>query len=546
MDGITAPPVSFETVSDSTDWLCTPLSGLAAVEAGLRCQVCKDFYKTPMLTSCNHTFCSICIRRALANDGKCPLCRASEQEVKLRSNWSMEEVVAAFTKTRPDVLNFAQRPAVTTAEAETPKRKADDVDEDIEPTSQHISKRARSSARLSKTRSMEATAEMARQEAHLLDNEPNIPEPFEPDDGLVGCPICWQRMKAFQVDKHLDTNCPGQPVPQPQPPRATSRGKSTPSAFPGPSASSPKPPPKPERLPALNYSMLKEVALRKKMNELGISSFGPRATLEKRHKEWITIWNANCDALHPRRKAELLHDLDTWERTLGSRAPTGGRGANTGAQIRDKDFDGAAWASQHGDSFRDLIASARKTRGAAKQPSSEGAVTPTGEKDEQTHEGHETIPSLPPRQSSSTTQAPSSAPVTLEMTEVVQPVQPSSHSPFHPTSTMWNTPNHTSDQGPYANHHSANYHSEIRPSIHQPTIHHQSVVHHEPAIRHQPAVLHQPMAHDQPMSQQSTINQPAIIDLTETSLPVQPNGHANNASVDGGIAWSPGGIMKFS
>ncbi|KAI1740193.1 DNA repair protein rad18 [Xylaria scruposa] len=368
----------FDSVADSTDWLATPLSGLSAVEAALRCQICKDFYRTPMLTSCNHTFCSLCIRRALSADGKCPLCRAGEQEMKLRSNWSMEEVVAAFTQTRSAVLDFARKPPPAPPTwTEASKRKTDDMimdDGDEQPSSssssqqQRSSKRLRSSARISKTRSIETTAEMARQEAHVPDPEPT---PVEPDDGLVACPICWRRMKAVQVDRHIDTSCPGEPQPDPTPPlrRNPSKPTSLTSVF-APSSSSTfspnnKPQPSPDRLPALNYSMLKEAQLRRELTDQGLSTTGNRGMLERRHREWVMIWNANCDSQRPRQRAELLRDLDVWERTLGSRAPTGSRAANMGAQIKDKDFDGAAWAAKHDTSFKDLIANARRTRAQA-------------------------------------------------------------------------------------------------------------------------------------------------------------------------------------
>ncbi|KAI1373275.1 DNA repair protein rad18 [Hypoxylon crocopeplum] len=353
----------FDDVADSTDWLPTPLPGLAAVEASLRCQVCKDFYKTPMLTSCNHTFCSICIRRALSNDGKCPLCRTSEQEMKLRSNWSMEEVVVAFTKSRSDVLLFARRSqdAVT----EPAKRKLEEA-EVSDSSSQPSGKRLRST-RLSKSRSMEATSEMARLEVDIPDQDPTD---FEPDDGRVACPICWQRMRPEQVDRHLDTSCPTENQPQQSPSKRTSRSTSIPIAF--PTASPKKQPPRNlERLPAVNYSMLKEPQLRKKMAELGLSAGGGRKMVEKRHKEWTTIWNANCDSLHPRRKTELLHDLDVWERTLGARAPTSSKSLSLGAQIKDKDFDGAAWAAKHNISFKDLIASAQQNKASVHRKASE-------------------------------------------------------------------------------------------------------------------------------------------------------------------------------
>ncbi|KAI1403594.1 DNA repair protein rad18 [Hypoxylon fuscum] len=366
----------FDDVTDSTDWLATPLSGLAAVEAALRCQVCKDFYKTPMLTSCNHTFCSICIRRALSNDGKCPLCRTSEQELKLRSNWSVEEVVTTFTKTRPDVLQFAKRDLDVGVES-TKRKLADTEDtEDTDLAGQHLGKRLRSSTRLSKSRSMEATSEMARLEADVPSQEdPTDFEPFEPDDGLVACPICWQRMKPLLVDRHLDTSCPGEPQSQPRTPlKQASRSISIPNVLSTSSAFSPKkrPTKMPERLPAINYSMLKEPQLRKKMAELGLSATGNRQMLERRHKEWMTIWNANCDALHPRRRAELLHDLDVWERTLGSKAPTSSKALSLGAQIKDKDFDGVAWAAKHDTSFKNLVASARQNRARAQQKAGGG------------------------------------------------------------------------------------------------------------------------------------------------------------------------------
>jgi E3 ubiquitin-protein ligase RAD18 len=117
--------------------------------------------------------------------------------------------------------------------------------------------------------------------------------------------------------------------------------------------------------------MLKDTALRKKMGELGLSASGPRPLLEKRHQEWITLWNANCDSAKPKKRSELMNDLDVWERTMGGLAPTMSRAANMGAQIKQKDFDGAAWATKHDTSFRDLIAKARGSRAQAGQKAAE-------------------------------------------------------------------------------------------------------------------------------------------------------------------------------
>lgn len=96
-------------IPDSTDWLDTPLSLLAPLESSLRCQVCKDFFDNPVITSCSHTFCSLCIRRCLSTEGKCPVCRSSDQETKLRRNWIVQELLEAFQNARPSVLDLARK-----------------------------------------------------------------------------------------------------------------------------------------------------------------------------------------------------------------------------------------------------------------------------------------------------------------------------------------------------------------------------------------------------------------------------------------------------
>ena len=117
-------------VADPSDWLETPLSYLAPVEQALRCQVCKDFFDTPMITSCSHTFCSLCIRRCLTNDGRCPVCRANDQEMKLRSNAIIQELVDVFQTARPIVLQLGQEVKATRngLVQRAKKRKLEDTD----------------------------------------------------------------------------------------------------------------------------------------------------------------------------------------------------------------------------------------------------------------------------------------------------------------------------------------------------------------------------------------------------------------------------------
>lgn len=179
--------MSHSDVADSTDWLSTPLSSLSSLESALRCQVCKDFYETPMITSCSHTFCSLCIRRVLSSDSKCPLCRASEQEIKLRSNWSMEEAVEAFKKARSAVLDLAHNGG---ASNRSPKRKVNEI-EDPETRTAPGTKRLRSSARLSRNQAQAAPSyapEPEEEEVVWVSDEDDdyVPEPGEYVPSYIG------------------------------------------------------------------------------------------------------------------------------------------------------------------------------------------------------------------------------------------------------------------------------------------------------------------------------------------------------------------------
>ncbi|KAI9053029.1 hypothetical protein LZ554_003299 [Drepanopeziza brunnea f. sp. 'monogermtubi'] len=341
-----------DALEDSTDWLDTPLRSLAAVDSALRCQVCKDFYQTPMITSCMHTFCSLCIRRCLSNDGKCPACRTTDQELKLRNNNAMEDLVEAFKKARPDVLEFARKPA-TTERSSSPKRSREVAElgyEDETPK-----KRTRSSRRTA-GKKIHAT---------IINDTDEEDGDYVPDQGFVLCPICQKEVKEASINSHIDRGC----MDEPRRPVSSSNSKKGPAQ--NPFSVSDGPGKRPERLAQINFSMMKETALRKKLVDAGINASGNKPLLERRYTEWVTLWNADCDATKPRGKFALKRDLETWERTQGGRAHASNYTQSSGAQIKDKEFDGKAYSSANKDAFTDLIANARK--GSVKLPTAEGS-----------------------------------------------------------------------------------------------------------------------------------------------------------------------------
>lgn len=374
-----------QELTDPTEWTSLPLQALGHLDALLRCDICKDFYTSAVITTCSHTFCSLCIRRCLAAEGRCPSCRTSEQESRLRKNVTVQELTDTFTTSRTGFLELGRdlkrryeepnsgesnRSHENRRNTRGSKRKRAELAEDEhdvydEDRPARRTRRQRKAAQQNGASSSGQTAD----DAMVVDSddasapysptsaaEPTALVDTEPNDGLVACPICNQRMKEEVVSRHLDTSCPGFHS-APKEPMIT---RSSASTHVNSKSNSSKP--KWDRLPQLSYSLFNEKQLRKKLHELGIPNDGPRHLLQRRHAEWLALWNANCDAKVPRSESALKKDLAAWERTQGGRA----KDESMKAEVMDKDFDGKGWAQKNKEGFDELIRKARENRGKRK------------------------------------------------------------------------------------------------------------------------------------------------------------------------------------
>ncbi|KAJ5650247.1 uncharacterized protein N7484_003970 [Penicillium longicatenatum] len=357
-------------ITDSTDWLGTPLQLLAPLESALRCQVCKDFFDTPMITSCSHSFCSLCIRRCLTADNKCPICREGDQVLKLRRNWAVQELLDTFKTARPAVMEVAQKFKALkeqeenqTLEPQPKKRKANHTEQSGE------SSLVEASPPRLRTRSRGAKA---------VPHEPEVvPEVIEDSqgeeeyipEGMAVCPVCERSMKIEAVSRHID-NC----LAEQEAAETAARQKHT--AFGLLQRQQNSPSKQLDRLPTLNYDLMNPSQLRKKFKELGIPTEGAKDLMKRRHTEWVNLWNANCDSQNPKSRMQLLRELRVWEDTQGggSVMTVPDRNAVTG-----KEFDAAGWSANHNDDFRRLIASARRKTDAQVRstiPGSSGSNQP--------------------------------------------------------------------------------------------------------------------------------------------------------------------------
>ncbi|KAF8463515.1 hypothetical protein BDZ91DRAFT_731782 [Kalaharituber pfeilii] len=385
-------------ITDPTDWADTRLPIIQRLDNALRCQVCKEFLTAPLITECCHTFCSLCIRRCLTSDQKCPSCRAPEMESRLRKNNAVEEIVEAFVTARKAIMGVA-----TEKRGAGPEERDDGKDTALGTAERGSSggTPSRRSLRRSKSNVSYAEPTMDVDEGgHFVNGDEgqapmgsvpaeNVHAGYELDDGLVPCPVCNVRMKEDRVPFHID-KClrdheegkklsphliyiaggtrsgpthPTQPSSSPRRPRSTVPVTSNNPVPIFPSAAR-SIQPIPDRLPKLNYTLLTEKKLREKLVELGIPSNGPKYILQARHTEWVNLFNANRDSRSPKSKKELLNELAVWERTV-LKGGQGGAGTGAGVQVKPTKMPGWSdekWAKENKESFDELIKRARKKR----------------------------------------------------------------------------------------------------------------------------------------------------------------------------------------
>ncbi|BFZ59793.1 E3 ubiquitin-protein ligase rad18 [Saitoella coloradoensis] len=374
-------------ITDPSDWSPTLLPALSSLDSSLRCQICKDFFTAPLITTCSHTFCSLCIRRCLATEQICPTCRSPEQEMRLRRNVVVAEIVEVWAKERQALLDLARKDRIphstTTTTTTTIPRP---------PTPNDIYDLSSSPPPPSRRQPRRAAAASP-----------------QPDPSLVPCPVCSRPKKEAEMNAHLDRCLSGRSSPPPPP--SHRRRRSSPAPHPpqlqpttpegrttrnrttvngnGNGIGNPNnnnnnnntttraitnPPPDMKRLPKLNYALHTESKLRHHLSTLSLPTQGPKPLLQRRHAEWVSLWNANLDALHPKPKRELLRELGEWERTVAGASAAGegiaGSGRGGGKGRREVDLEG--WGRRHEDEFRDLIVKAREAGKKRKREEEEG------------------------------------------------------------------------------------------------------------------------------------------------------------------------------
>ncbi|KAK6515351.1 E3 ubiquitin-protein ligase rad18 [Arthrobotrys conoides] len=262
---------------DPTDWIQTPVPGLQALETSLRCQVCKELFTAPKVTSCGHTFCSLCIRRCLSASSKCPTCMKPDEEPRLRDNIVVSELVNSFNTIRKSLLDtlVAKEEARKQAEEEAqrdsrtrpkPEKRSsydlddDEIMEDAEPAHRpQVKKRRRQETitsrkpqeiepprRSTRTSSQRTNSRAGSSQVISIPDSDGDDDDFQPIEDLsegefrpssrskrkttsrapttptkksdlVACPVCDRQKEQLAIQSHVNRCIEGNRSPSPSP-----------------------------------------------------------------------------------------------------------------------------------------------------------------------------------------------------------------------------------------------------------------------------------------------------------------------------------------
>eukprot|EP00976_Prorocentrum_cordatum_P115155 1195964-Prorocentrum_minimum.AAC.2 len=80
--------------------------------ADLRCVICWELFRDPVITPCGHSFCRACVDTELNSSGRCPICRRPTNpfQVHLPPLPPFAPIAPPSGASQPDSSEVARRP----------------------------------------------------------------------------------------------------------------------------------------------------------------------------------------------------------------------------------------------------------------------------------------------------------------------------------------------------------------------------------------------------------------------------------------------------
>lgn len=394
-----------QEITDASEFAQTSLPQLAQLDTLLRCHICKDFLKTPVLTPCGHTFCSLCIREYLTKEPKCPLCLNELRESSLRSDFLVNEIIESYKSSRKQLLEVLKKEAPKEATPLIDIQSDSDGDDDIQILSANKKPKAtmlRSSCdsnRISKPSTKIGSIKSAQGK-----------KPRKVED-MAQCPICQEFLPIEVLERsHLDECLTLQSLG-----KRTKQLKT--AMIKAPSVSSKisdifdrkqrsltssgneishvdryltsSNSADRKRLPKTNFTLMNNTQIRQKLSSLGLPTTGSKQNMITRYNHYEMLWNSNfCDAAIPVGENELKRQLISWEASHNSANSVNSNGNTISSlmkrtnnsqsyqklltNFKNDKFDRSSWITMFDKEFRYLVKEARKSI-AAKSHGQEGS-----------------------------------------------------------------------------------------------------------------------------------------------------------------------------
>ncbi|XP_010588326.2 E3 ubiquitin-protein ligase RAD18 [Loxodonta africana] len=289
------------------------LAVMKTIDDLLRCGICFEYFNIAMMIpQCSHNYCSLCIRKFLSYKTQCPTCCVAVTEPDLKNNRVLDELVKSVNFARNHLLQFALESPPTSPVSTSSKNLA--VKVHIPVGSRHslkpgsklmdnflIREFGSSTSELIKENeskfSRQKEANTPAENKKTTPGEKTAPETPSTSTSKqvtkVDCPVCGVSISENHINKHLDS--------------CLSREEKKESLR--SSVCKRKP------LAKTVYNLLSDRDLKKKLKQHGLSTQGNKQQLIKRHQEFVHMYNAQCDALHPKSAAEIAKEIENMEKT---------------------------------------------------------------------------------------------------------------------------------------------------------------------------------------------------------------------------------------
>lgn len=274
---------------------------LKLIDELLHCGICYEYMNTSVITSCSHSYCSLCIRKYLHYKTQCPTCYEQTYEKDLRKNKLLDEIIIHYVNFKEKCDKKLYREELPIVKDENPEivcsannfesKKVQDVLDAIETSPKSLD---------SPTLAASNTTPHGRKDYQQDISTPStsgdlkIPLMFTPKSRktfqreencqVVICPVCKVEIPQININRHLD-DCLKRKTTKNEPKKSKLNRKP---------------------LPKLVLSLMKDTALRKRMKQLGLSCQGDRKALESRLQRYTILYNAECDKTYPRPVSELI------------------------------------------------------------------------------------------------------------------------------------------------------------------------------------------------------------------------------------------------